>query len=431
MLLPGAVWAQGVPPLPPALIVPQGSPLDRDRLPRLPPTAPGLPQPAPPPAAEFAPGQTVTVGSAAVTGSSVFAPADLAAVTAGLTGPAVPLSRIEQACQDLLARTRPRQPLNGVIVAIPAVEVAGAPAALRRAHAQAIRDRIGELDSRLGARLPVYMLFTKADLIAGFTEFFDDLDAERRGQVWGTTFLLPPRGGAHGGAPTLDTQAAFAGLVARLDTHVAGRLQAERSPERRVLIAGFPTQVASLAEPLATFVTEAFGGSKLRPAPLLRGFYLASGTQEGTPVDRLTGLLSRAFGVDQRRAASLRPVRGRSLFLHRLLAGVLPGEAMLVRAGPQAVRRGRAARAAGLGGRCWRRLPGAGWCGGCTRRRRRARRRCGRRWRATRRTRRDGRWTRWRMRTCWRCCRCWTGRGSCRSGRRLRRRAVGWARRRR
>ena len=251
-----------------------------------------------------------------------------------------------QAFLGLLARTRPRQPLNGVIIAMPAVEVAGAPAALRRAHAQAIRNRITELDSRLGARLPVYLLFTKADLIAGFTEFFDDLDAERRGQVWGTTFPLPPRRGA----ATLDTQAAFAGLVARLDTHVAARLQAERSPERRVLIAGFPAQVASLAEPLATFITEAFGGSKLRPAPLLRGFYLASGTQEGTPVDRLTGLLSRAFGVDQRRAPSLRPVRGRSLFLHRLLAGVLPGEAMLVRAGPQAVRRGRAARAAGLGG---------------------------------------------------------------------------------
>ena len=29
-------------------------------------------------------------------------------------------------------------------------------------------------------RLPVYVLFTKADLIAGFTEFFDDLDRERR-----------------------------------------------------------------------------------------------------------------------------------------------------------------------------------------------------------------------------------------------------------
>ena len=44
------------------------------------------------------------------------------------------------------------------------------------------------MQTRFGMRMPVYVLFTKADLIAGFTEFFDDLDRERRAQVWGTTF---------------------------------------------------------------------------------------------------------------------------------------------------------------------------------------------------------------------------------------------------
>ena len=62
---------------------------------------------------------------------------------------------------DLLLRTRPRQPLNGIIVAIPALEIAGAPAALRTAHARAIRTRVEELDTRLKADLPVYLLFTK------------------------------------------------------------------------------------------------------------------------------------------------------------------------------------------------------------------------------------------------------------------------------
>ena len=42
------------------------------------------------------------------------------------------------------------------------------------------------------------LLFTKADLIAGFTEFFDDLDRERREQVWGVTF---PFGKAERGPP--------------------------------------------------------------------------------------------------------------------------------------------------------------------------------------------------------------------------------------
>ena len=43
-------------------------------------------------------------------------------------------------------------------------------------HARAIRHRIRELQARLGVSvLPVYVLFTKADLIAGFAEFFDNL----------------------------------------------------------------------------------------------------------------------------------------------------------------------------------------------------------------------------------------------------------------
>ena len=47
-----------------------------------------------------------------------------------------------------------------------------------------------ELHDELGVRLPVYVLFTKADLIAGFVEFFDNLGKEEREQVWGVTFPL-------------------------------------------------------------------------------------------------------------------------------------------------------------------------------------------------------------------------------------------------
>lgn len=236
---------------------------------------------------------------------------------------------------DLLRRTRTRQPLNGVLVAISVADIATAPAAERSAHARAIRRRIKELTERLGVRLPVYALFTKADLLAGFTEYFDDLDRDRRGQVWGITF--PASRDDAGPVPGFGAE--FQALVTRLGERMLDRLQAERSPDRRALIAGFPAQVASLEAPLSSFLAEAFGGSKLDPAPFLRGVYLTSGTQEGTPIDRLTGALSRAFGVDQRRAPSLRPEQGRSYFLASLLRDVVFGEAMLVSARPGAARR--------------------------------------------------------------------------------------------
>ena len=123
----------------------------------------------------------------------------------------------------------------------------------------------------------------------------------------------------------------------RLNQRLVDRLQAERSPERRVAIAGFPAQVGSLRQPLTEFVQEAFGGTRLDPAPFLRGVYFASGTQEGTPIDRLTGALARGFGIDQQRAPSLRPEAGKSYFLTRLLKDVIFGEAMLVSRDPAAV----------------------------------------------------------------------------------------------
>src|SRR5262249_54579046 len=153
---------------------------------------------------------------------------------------------------------------------------------------------------------------------------------ERRSQVWGVTF------------PLNKTEAGTAGLfggefnllVERLNQRLLERLQTERSPDRRSLIAGFPVQVASLTGPLTEFRTEAFGGSRLDPAPALRGAYLTSGTQEGTPIDRLTGTMARSFGIDAQRASSLRPEQGRSYFLGRLLKEVIFGEATLVSRDP-------------------------------------------------------------------------------------------------
>ena len=246
-----------------------------------------------------------------------------------------------QAFLGLLRRTRARQPLNGVLVAIALSDIASATPAERLAHARAIRRRVKELYDQLGIRVPVYALFTKADLIAGFTDFFEDLDRERRGQVWGMTF--PLNKSDTGTAALFGPE--FKLLVERLNQRLLDRLQAERSPDRRTLIAGFPAQVASLASPLAEFLTEAFGGSRLDPAPFLRGVYLTSGTQEGTPVDRLTGAMARSFGIDAQRAPSLRPEQGRSYFLSRLLKDIIFGEAMLVARNPATVRRNVMVRA--------------------------------------------------------------------------------------
>lgn len=241
---------------------------------------------------------------------------------------------------DLLRRTRFRQPINGVIVVISITDVLVTEDEARTAHARAIRRRVTEISDRLRLRVPVYVMFSKADRLTGFNEYFADLDAESRGQVWGVTFPLSK------GVEIFAQE--YRLLLDRLNERLFERLQTERGPDRRALIAGFPLQAASLAQPLTDFIGQAFGGTKLDPAPFLRGVYISSATQQGTPIDQLTGLLAHSFGIDQKRMPSLRPVSGRSYFLKRLIADVILGEALLARTRSRWGRRRRWLRVGGF-----------------------------------------------------------------------------------
>lgn len=220
---------------------------------------------------------------------------------------------------DLLKKYRRRRPINGVLVAISLSDLMLLNDQERFAHARAIRQRILELDAHFRMRFPVYVLLTKSDLVAGFMEFFDDLSAEERAQVWGFTRQLDAGDAA---VEASEIIAEFDQLLRRLELRLLARLQAERDPGRRRLIFGFPQQIAGLRRALAEFVQEVFAGSRFDQAPLLRGVYFTSGTQEGSPIDRLMGVLARTFSLGQQALPSF-VGKGRSYFITSLLREVI------------------------------------------------------------------------------------------------------------
>jgi type VI secretion system protein ImpL len=227
---------------------------------------------------------------------------------------------------DLLKKNRPRQPINGVIVAIGILDLLSASHDERLAHAASVRARLAELHDRLKVRMPVYVLFTKADLLAGFVEYFDELGKTEREQVLG--FTLPLDTGKGDAAVT-----GFSGeldlLVARLNERMVDRLQAERDIERRTLAYGFPSQLASMKETCREFLESIFLPTRFEERPLLRGVYFTSGTQSGTPFDRLAAAMAAQFGVDRKRLPAFTGP-GRSYFLNRLMRVVMFNEAGLV-----------------------------------------------------------------------------------------------------
>ena len=200
----------------------------------------------------------------------------------------------------------------------------------RAAHARAIRSRLKELRERLGVRFPVYVMFTKADLIAGFTEFFEPMGQEERAQVWGFTLpFVKRKRGTEPQDPLASFDAEFDALLAQLNERCLERVQEEQDPHRRALVQTFPNQVASLRSVAHSFLGQVFQESRFEARQLLRGIYFVSGTQEGAPIDRLMMSMSRTFGIG-RQAIGTGQGTGRSYFIRRLLDTVIFGEAGLV-----------------------------------------------------------------------------------------------------
>ena len=221
----------------------------------------------------------------------------------------------------LLRRHRPVQPINGVIVSVSVPDLLQGGAELARQSA-AVASRLAELRRELDLAFPVYLLVTKADLLAGFVETFGDLDAAQREQLWGLVF-----GADVAGLPA-DLGARLDDLAQRLAQRTPELLQQERVPQRRLPIYAFAAQFKTLLAPLEGFVREAFADVAAAPAQRLRSIALTSGTQEGNPIDRVIGELARSHGL------ALKPLPrpdagGKSFFLHALLKRLVIVEAPL------------------------------------------------------------------------------------------------------
>lgn len=245
----------------------------------------------------------------------------------------------------LLRRARPRRPINGVLLTVSVQDLLALPPDQRKEQAARLRGRMQELQQRLGVKVPVYVLVTKCDLLAGFNETFGSLGKEERDQVLGFTFPLSTQPGEEVMA---NFGSEFASLEKRLRERLIERMEAESDPLKRAVVFAFPQQFGGLRGLLGSYLETVFGsGGTLDEAPRLRGVYFTSGTQEGTPIDRVLGALARTFGVE-RRLTPPAAAKGRSYFLNHLLRRVVFVEQYLVGQNAEVERRSARLRLAGL-----------------------------------------------------------------------------------
>lgn len=248
---------------------------------------------------------------------------------------------------DMLKKARKRKPINGALVCVSIPEILEATEDEMEAHAKKIRDRLDELTRRLELVFPVYLVFTKCDLLGGFVEFYEDFGKEQRQQVWGCTLPFGPAG--------TEThkdifKKEFAGLYEAACAHRLRGLAKDRPPEKKRRIFQFPLQFGLARRRLADFVSALFRPNPFQENPVLRGFYFTSGTQEGNPIDQVISAMGDAFGLgSEGGVAGDHGVDKKSYFIHDLFTEIIFPDQNLAGLTSKAAKRQRILRYAAAG----------------------------------------------------------------------------------
>lgn len=144
------------------------------------------------------------------------------------------------------------------------------------AAARGIRTRLSEVAQRLGIRLPVYVMFTKADRIPHFPDYLRNFTREEVRDVLGTTI---PLGRINAHSYSEKAYKELESELQRLFSSLAAKRLKFLPRENQADIAGgayeFPRELRKMIPAATQFLVELCRPSQLEVSPFLRGFYFA------------------------------------------------------------------------------------------------------------------------------------------------------------
>ena len=198
----------------------------------------------------------------------------------------------------LLRKYRRRAPINGIMICVNVAELMGANPKKSIDLAKSLRTRVQELTERLGVFAPVYVIFTKADLIAGFADFFHHTGRAERDRVWGATIRYNRRSTSEDVLGFFDKH--FDELHDGLKEMSLASMAGDRSARMRPGVFTFPLEFASIKTPLRAFLVTLFEENTYQFKPVLRGFYFTSALQEGGALNQSSKRVASRFDLELR-----------------------------------------------------------------------------------------------------------------------------------
>ncbi len=195
---------------------------------------------------------------------------------------------------NLLKRYRPKAPINGIIVTASIAELTNSRPDATINLARSLRQRVQELTEKLEVFAPVYVMFTKADLITGFAEFFSGGERREYERVWGAT--LP-----YERDEKRDVVALFDEHFEELYEGLKEISVAQMSINRGTMLSpgqlSFPLEFLAIKPALRVFLATLFESNPFQYKPILRGFYFTSALQEGATSSAAAERIGQRFGL--------------------------------------------------------------------------------------------------------------------------------------
>ncbi len=221
---------------------------------------------------------------------------------------------------ELLHRYRRHYRLaDGLMICIDLHDFLGKNRGQRQLQIDVLRHRIQSLVKYLKS-LPVYLLFTKCDRIAGFTDSFNALSPEDCQQAFGIS--LPLGMMQQNLAPFLEEQLNL--FLRRLNEQLISRLHQEHNLEKRSRIKDFPLQLEAQKRDIINLATQLHSTKTS-----LGGIYFTSSQQDGIFTDGLSPLLY-SFGLPAIPQISYQPQQ-RPFFIQQPLQKIIRNKLSIVK----------------------------------------------------------------------------------------------------
>lgn len=170
---------------------------------------------------------------------------------------------------NFFIKRRWRRPINGIILTISVDTLINKNNKDLENFAKQLRDRFDELSRVFMSSVPIYLMVTKTDEIAGFNEYFNFVNQDEKDEILGITF-------ENENFEKDNINQKFEDLIKRLNSSIIDKMHFEWVEKSRGKIFLFTEKTSQIFSKITYFTNVCFSETRYRKPLMLRGIYFTT-----------------------------------------------------------------------------------------------------------------------------------------------------------